>query len=159
MLIKPLYFEAVRHFYRFVTNPEYRKWCFLDAKLRNKKRIFFRVLKIVVVVCFGAFLVYYLLKQINIDDIRQALLGMYKPTLIGALVVMLISNFFRAYRKKILVGSDRIGMGDMFLVAMIRNAFNMVLPARTGELSYIYVLTRRFMFPLEIGVSTLMVVL
>ena len=38
MLIKPLYFEAVRHFYRFVTNPEYRKWCFLDAKLRNKKR-------------------------------------------------------------------------------------------------------------------------
>ena len=50
-------------------------------------------------------------------------------------------------------------MGDMFLVAMIRNAFNMVLPARTGELSYIYVLTRRFRFPLEIGVSTLMVVM
>ena len=84
---------------------------------------------------------------------------MYKPTLIAALVIMLFSNFFRAYRKKILVGSDRIGMGDMFLVAMIRNAFNMVLPARTGELSYVYVLTRRFMFPLEIGVSTLMVVM
>ncbi len=126
---------------------------------RNKKRIFFRVLNIVIVVCFGAFLVYYLLKQVNIDDIRQALLGMYKPTLIGALSVLLLSNLFRAYRKNILVGSDRIGMGDMFLVAMIRNAFNMVLPARTGELSYIYVLTRRFMFPLEIGVSTLMVVL
>ena len=108
---------------------------------------------------FGAFLVYYLLKQVNIDDIRQALLGMYKPTLVGALAVMLLSNLFRAYRKKILVGSDRIGMGDMFLVAMIRNAFNMVLPARTGELSYIYVLTRRFRFPLEIGVSTLMIVL
>ena len=126
---------------------------------KNKKQLFFRVLNIVIVVCFGAFLVYYLLKQVNIDDIRQALLGMYKPTLIGALAVMLLSNLFRAYRKKILVGSDRIGMGDMFLVAMIRNAFNMVLPARTGELSYIYVLTRRFMFPLEIGVSTLMIVL
>jgi uncharacterized membrane protein YbhN (UPF0104 family) len=126
---------------------------------RNKRQIFFRVLNIVIVVGFGAFLVYYLLKQVNIDDIRQALLGMYKPTLIGALAVLLLSNLFRAYRKNILVGSDRIGMGDMFLVAMIRNAFNMVLPARTGELSYIYVLTRRFMFPLEIGVSTLMVVL
>jgi uncharacterized protein (TIRG00374 family) len=84
---------------------------------------------------------------------------MYKPTLIAALAIMMLSNLFRAYRKKILVGSDRIGMGDMFLVAMIRNAFNMVLPARTGELSYIYVLTRRFRFPLEIGVSTLMVVM
>jgi len=128
-------------------------------KKRNKRQIFFRVLNIVIVVCFGAFLVYYLLKQVNIDDIRQALLGMYKPTLIGALAVLLLSNLFRAYRKNILVGSDRIGMGDMFLVAMIRNAFNMVLPARTGELSYVYVLTRRFMFPLEISVSTLMVVL
>jgi len=126
---------------------------------RHKRQIFFRVLNIVVVVCFGAFLVYYLLKQVNIADIRQAFLGMYKPTLIGALAIMFLSNLFRAYRKKILVGSDRIGMGDMFLVAMIRNAFNMVLPARTGELSYIYVLTKRFMFPLEIGVSTLMVVL
>ncbi|MEE8324391.1 MAG: lysylphosphatidylglycerol synthase transmembrane domain-containing protein [Candidatus Humimicrobiaceae bacterium] len=126
---------------------------------RKKRQIFFRVLNIVIVTGFGAFLVYYLLKQVNIDDIRQALLGMYKPTLVGALAVMLLSNLFRAYRKKILVGSDRIGMGDMFLVAMIRNAFNMVLPARTGELSYIYVLTRRFRFPLEIGVSTLMIVL
>ncbi|MCJ7471487.1 MAG: flippase-like domain-containing protein, partial [Actinobacteria bacterium] len=126
---------------------------------RNKRQIFFRTINIVIVVCFGAFLVYYLLKQVNIADIRQAFLGMYKPTLIAALAIMLLSNLFRAYRKKILVGSDRIGMGDMFLVAMIRNAFNMVLPARTGELSYVYVLTRRFMFPLEIGVSTLMVVL
>ena len=126
---------------------------------RKKRQIFFRVLNIVIVVCFGLFLVYYLLNQVNIADIRQAFLGIYKPTLIGALAIMLLSNLFRAYRKKILVGSDRIGMGDMFLVAMIRNAFNMVLPARTGELSYVYVLTRRFMFPLEIGVSTLMVVL
>ncbi len=130
-----------------------------EKKRIGKKQILFRVLNIVIVVAFGVFLVYYLLNQVNISDIKQAFLGMYRPTLIGALAIMLLSNFFRAYRKNILVGSDRIGMGDMFLVAMIRNAFNMVLPARTGELSYIYVLTRRFRFPLEIGVSTLMVVL
>ncbi len=126
---------------------------------KNTKKIIFRILNIVLVVCLGVFLVYYLLSRVNISDIRQAFLGMYKPTLIVALAVMLLSNLFRAYRKNILVDSDRIGMGDMFLVAMIRNAFNMVLPARTGELSYIYVLTKRFMFPLEIGISTLMVVM
>lgn len=48
---------------------------------------------------------------------------------------------------------------DMFFVALVRNDFNMVLPARTGELSYVYVLKRKFKFPIEIGVSTLMVVL
>lgn len=131
----------------------------LSKKSISKKQILFRALNIIIVVAFGIFLVYYLLNQVNISDIKQAFMGMYTPTLIGALAIMLLSNFFRAYRKNILVGSDRIGMGDMFLVAMIRNAFNMVLPARTGELSYIYVLTRRFRFPLEIGVSTLMVVL
>lgn len=125
----------------------------------GKKAILLRALNVIIVIAFGAFLVYYLLNQIDISDIKQAFTGMYRPTLIGALAVMLISNFFRAYRKDILVGSDRIGMGDMFLVSMIRNAFNMVLPARTGELSYIYVLTRRFKFPLEVGVSTLMVAL
>jgi len=131
----------------------------LRKKRIGKKAILFRVLNIIIVIAFGVFLVYYLLKQVDISDVKQAFTGMYRPTLIGAFVIMLISNFFRAYRKNILVGSDRIGMGDMFLVSMIRNAFNMVLPARTGELSYIYVLTRRFKFPLEVGVSTLMVAL
>jgi hypothetical protein len=50
-------------------------------------------------------------------------------------------------------------MGDLFLVTLVRNAFNMVLPARTGELSYVYVLNRKFKFPVEIGVSTLVLVL
>ncbi len=126
---------------------------------KSKKQLVFRIVNIVIVVGFGAFLVYYLLNQVDIADIKSAFLGMYRPTLIAALAIMLLSNLFRAYRKNILVGSDRISMGDMFLVTMIRNAFNMVLPARTGELSYIYVLTSRFHFPLEIGVSTLMVVL
>jgi uncharacterized protein (TIRG00374 family) len=112
-----------------------------------------------VVLGFGVFLVYYLLSKVNITDIKDAFININKPALIAGLLVMLSSNFFRAYRKNILVDSDRIGMGDMFLVAMIRNAFNMVLPARTGEISYIYILTSKFGLPLEIGVSTLMVVL
>jgi len=114
-----------------------------------------------VVVGLGIYLIYYLyfLNPVDIEDIKNAFIKIDKTFLIIGLVVMLSSNYFRAYRKNTLVGSDRVGMGDMFLVAMIRNAFNMVLPARTGELSYVYILTRRFGFPLEIGVSTLMVAL
>jgi uncharacterized protein (TIRG00374 family) len=66
-------------------------------------------------------------------------------------------DFFKAYRQIMLVGSKGLRFADMFLVSLIRNAFNMVLPARTGELSYIYVLKRKFKIPVEIGTSTLMI--
>jgi len=128
-------------------------------KKSNKKRFIFRIINIVVVVGFGAFLVYYLLGKISIGQIKDAIVGVYKPALMVALAVMFVSIFLRAYRKKILVGSERISMTDMFLVVLVRNAFNMVLPARTGELSYVYVLQRKFKFPLEVGISTLAIVL
>ncbi len=128
-------------------------------KPKSKKRLVIRIINIVVVVGFGLFLVYFLLGRINISDIRDAIVGSHKPTLIFALVIAFLSSILRGYRKKILIGSDRIGMGDMLLVALTRNAFNMVLPARTGELSYVYVLQRKFKLPIEIGVSTLLVVL
>ena len=107
----------------------------------------------------GIFLLYYLLNQVSFADVIKAFLGIYKPSLIIGLILMFSIDYFKAYRSKILVGSDRIGIGDMFVVSLIRNAFNMVLPARTGELSYVYVLKRKFKFPVEIGVSTLMVAL
>jgi len=130
-----------------------------DKKGLSKKGLIFRIMNIVVVVGFGAFLVYYLLGKISIGQIRDAIAGMNKPFLVLGLAVMLVSIFLRAYRKKILVGSERINMTDMFLVVLVRNAFNMVLPARTGELSYVYVLERKFKFPIEVGISTLAIVL
>ncbi len=130
-----------------------------NKKGQSRKGLVIRIINIIVVVGFGIFLVYYLLGRISISDIRDAIVGSYKPALVAALVIAFFSSLLRGYRKKILIGSDRIGLGDMFLVALIRNAFNMVLPARTGELSYIYVLKRKFRLPLEIGVSTLVIVL
>ena len=130
-----------------------------SKKKSNIKSIVFRVLNIVIVSGLGIFLLYYLLNQVSLADIIKAFLGIYKPSLIIGLILMFSIDYFKAYRSKILIGSDRIGIGDMFVVSLIRNAFNMVLPARTGELSYIYVLKRKFRFPVEIGVSTLMVAL
>ncbi|TET13860.1 MAG: flippase-like domain-containing protein [Actinobacteria bacterium] len=127
---------------------------------KSKKRwLILRIINIVVVVGLGVFLVYYLLNQIDIEDIKSAFINIYTPSLIIGLILIFSIDFFRAYRAKILIGSGRIRMVDMFLVSLIRNGFNMVLPARTGELSYIYVLKRKFKFPVEIGISTLMIAL
>lgn len=72
---------------------------------------------------------------------------------------MFIQNIFRAYQKKILIGNANVNMGDLFMVTLIRNGLNMVLPARTGEISYVYVLKKKFKLPVEIGVSTLVLIL
>ena len=127
---------------------------------KSKKRwLILRIINIVVVVGLGVFLVYYLLNQIDIEDIKSAFINIYTPSLIIGLILIFSIDFFRAYRAKILIGPGKIRMVDMFLVSLIRNGFNMVLPARTGELSYIYVLKRKFKFPVEIGISTLMIAL
>jgi uncharacterized membrane protein YbhN (UPF0104 family) len=129
-----------------------------DSKARVR-RIVLRTVNIVIVVGLGIFLVYYLLNQVNFSDVKNAFLNMYIPYLVIGLVIMFIGNIARAYQKKILIGSPRISMVDLFLVTLVRNAFNMVLPARTGELSYVYVLNRKFKFPVEIGFSTLILIL
>ncbi|MDD3777643.1 MAG: lysylphosphatidylglycerol synthase transmembrane domain-containing protein [Actinomycetota bacterium] len=125
----------------------------------NKIKTILKIINVVVVVGFGLFLIWYLLSKIEIASIGQAFLNSYKPTMILGLTMMFFDGFLRGYRTKILLGSERIRMLDLFFVSHIRNAFNMVLPARTGELSYVYVLKRKFKYPVEVGVSTLAVAL
>ena len=124
------------------------------ARIRS---LVFRIINIIIVVGLGIFLVYYLLSQINFTDLKSAFLGVYVPSLSIGLILMFCVDFFKAYRQKMLIGTEDVRFVDMFLVSLIRNAFNMVLPARTGELSYVYVLKRKFKIPVEIGVSTLVV--
>ena len=54
---------------------------------KRKIQFYLRIINIVIVVGFGAFLVYYLLNQVEISDIKDAFLGMYRPTLIAALAI------------------------------------------------------------------------
>lgn len=123
----------------------------------NIKSIVFRTINIVIVVGLGAYLVYFLLGRISFSDLKKSFFEAYVPSLVIGLTLMFSMDFFKAYRQKILIGTEDIRYIDMFLISLIRNAFNMVLPARTGELSYIYTLKRKFKIPVEIGVSTLMV--
>ena len=127
------------------------------AEKTRIRSIIIRTINVVIVVGLGIWLVYYLLSQINLADLKSAFLGVYIPALVIGLVIMFCVDFFKAYRQQILVASKDVRFVDMFLVSLIRNAFVMVLPARTGELSYVYVLRRKFKIPIGIGVSTLMV--
>ncbi len=125
------------------------------VKKRKLRNLILRILNIVIVVGFGIYLVSVLLRQVSFEEIKNAIINIYKPSIIAALSIIFISDLFRAYRMQLLVGIGEIRFIDMFLTALIRNAFVMVLPARTGELSYVYVLTKKFKFPVEVGISTM----
>jgi len=130
-----------------------------DLKKPNKRKIIWQAINVVIVVGIGIFLVYFLLSRVNFNDVKTAFFNMDITFLVIGLVIMFIQNIFRAYQKKILINNAKINMGDLFMVTLIRNGFNMVLPARTGEISYVYVLKRKFKLPVEIGVSTLVLIL
>ena len=126
-----------------------------QSSAKKNLKIILRAINVIVVVGFGIFLVWYLLGQVEVSSIIEAFLNIYRPTMILGLSMMFFDGFLRGYRSKILIGSERIRLIDLFFVSHIRNAFNMVLPARTGELSYVYVLQKKFKFPVGIGASTL----
>ncbi len=130
-----------------------------DLKKTNKRKIMWQAINVAIVVGIGIFLVYFLLSRVSFNDLKTAFFNMDITFLVIGLVIMFIQNIFRAYQKKILIGNANINMGDLFMVTLIRNGFNMVLPARTGEISYVYVLKRKFKLPVEIGVSTLVLIL
>jgi glycosyltransferase 2 family protein len=128
-------------------------------KTSNKRKKIWQAINVAIVVGIGIFLVYFLLRQVNFNDLKTAFLNMDIAFLVIGLVIMFIQNIFRAYQKKILIGNKNVNMGDLFMVTLIRNGLNMVLPARTGEISYVYVLKKKFNLPVEIGVSTLVLIL
>lgn len=127
------------------------------SKNSRIRSLIFRIINIIIVAGLGAYLVYFLLGRISFSDLKKSFLEAYMPSLVIGLALMFSMDFFKAYRQKILIGTGDIRYVDMFLISLIRNAFNMVLPARTGELSYVYTLKRKFKIPVEIGVSTLMI--
>lgn len=129
----------------------------MDMKKKKlpARSIIFRTINIILVTGLGIYLVYYMLSRINLSDFKSAILGIYIPTLIIGLVLEFSIDIFRTIRQNLLLGEDRVRFGDMYLISLIRNAFNMTLPARTGEFSYIYFLKRKFKVPVDKGVSTL----
>lgn len=82
-------------------------------------------------------LVAILLSQIQIADIIATLAGIDPLYLIAGFVLYVCSYFFIALRFHILLDGE-VGLRDLFNIVCVHNMMNNILPARTGELSYIY---------------------
>lgn len=101
-------------------------------------------------------LVALLLTQINQGDVIKTLKNINSIYLIAGFILYTCSNFFRAWRFYILLNAE-VQLHDLFNIECLHNAINNILPARTGELSYIYLLKKINNKTIGDGVATLVV--
>ena len=101
-------------------------------------------------------LLYILLSQIDFDDVTTTVVHMDLRYIAIGFVLYICSYFLRAFRFYILLGRD-ININSLFNIVCIHNFLNSLLPARTGELSYIYMLKKLHNKDIAVGASTLVI--
>lgn len=114
----------------------------------NKKRALYSI--VVTIVLVGI-----LLTQTDFRSILKVLSSVNLYWVILGLVLYVFSYLFRALRFKIIL-SGKISISDLFPIVCVHGMMNNVLPLRTGELSYIYLIKRKN-FSMGEGIATLMV--
>lgn len=98
-----------------------------------------RNLKILIGIILSIVLIVILISQISINDIINTLRKISPLYFIIGFILYTISYFFRTIRLKLLIKTN-IKFKDMLSIVAIHNMANNILPARTGEFSFIYLL-------------------
>lgn len=96
----------------------------------------------------------FLFRQVSINDVMIALFGIKQEYLILGFLIYALSYVFRAVRFHFLLNRN-ICVRDLFCITCIHNLTNSILPARAGELSYIYLLKKNHDRSVEEGAVTL----
>jgi len=117
-----------------------------------KKQLFAKISAVVIAVV----LVVILLFQISIGDIARTLASIEPSYLTIGFVLYIFSYFFRTLRFHILL-NKKLSIIDLFSIVCVHNMANNILPARTGEVSYVYLSKKLHNISVGEGVASLMV--
>jgi uncharacterized protein (TIRG00374 family) len=118
--------------------------------MRKLFNIFFSYIVPVLVVA-------YILVKVTPQKIVLTLGTVMPLWLVIGFSLYVVNYLFRSLRFQTLIHSKRISLKDIFQVSCFHSLYNYVLPARTGEFSYIYYLKRITATPATEGLSTLLV--
>ena len=113
-----------------------------------KKRI------IQVIITIG--LVAFLLSYIEVEKIAETISAIPPVLFLLCFILYIFSYFLRTFRFRILL-NENIGFKDLFSIVSVHNMLNNILPARTGELSYIYLVKKTNDISIDRGIATLMI--
>lgn len=107
-------------------------------------------------VIISVVLVALLLSQISIGGIAQTLVSVGLIYLAISFVLYAFIYLFRALRFRILLG-NKVSLRELFPIVCVHNMVNSILPARTGEVSYVYLTRKLHNVSVGEGIASLMV--
>ncbi len=111
--------------------------------------------RIVIAVVLSVTLVAFLLTQISLGDISETFKRIDPFYILAGFALYATSYVFRALRFRLLL-NQKGDFKDTYSIVCVHNMANSVLPARTGELSYIYLANRVNAIELGEAVATLL---
>ena len=114
----------------------------------NQERANYRgkVRSAVISIVVGGVIVWLLLRKIDLRDIPNAIGNIPLWSLAIAFLLHVIATFFKAFRFKVILKSG-IRLKHLFPIVSLYMFFANVLPIRTGELSYVYLLKKHDQTP------------
>ncbi|HOT45977.1 MAG TPA: lysylphosphatidylglycerol synthase transmembrane domain-containing protein [Spirochaetota bacterium] len=120
----------------------------------RKRRIFSA--KTLVFFLLSLFLLWFLLRKIDYRRTLETFLLARLDMLIYSCIAYTAANIFKTLRYSLLLKSLNLGFFDHFTVSSYQNFFNQILPARTGELTFVYYLKKFSNAPLSTGLHILL---
>jgi uncharacterized protein (TIRG00374 family) len=124
--------------------------------LERKKRIL--SLKTAAFLLLSVFLVYFLLRKLDIAETAAMIKNADIALIIASCFTYFLSNFFKSLRIRVILRDDRIPLFDIYTITSYHNFFNQVLPARTGELTFVYYLKKISAVDISKGLHILVVI-
>jgi uncharacterized protein (TIRG00374 family) len=116
-----------------------------------KKQLFLKLIAVIITITLVALL----LSQINARDVMDMLVKIKPAYLVIGFVLYAMSYIFRALRFHILLNKE-VGIKELFSIVSVHNMALNIFPARSGELSYIYLLKKRHNKNVGEGAATLL---
>jgi len=118
-----------------------------------KKQISFKIIAVILTIALLAIL----LSQINVSDVINMLKKIKLIYIVAGFIFSVASYLFRALRLHILLNRE-IGVKELFSIVSIHTVVLNILPARSGELSFIYLLNKRHNRTAGEGAASLIII-
>jgi glycosyltransferase 2 family protein len=102
-------------------------------------------------------LVVFLLRRLDLAETIETLRRADPVFITLACLVYFAANYFKTIRYHFLLRDLGVGIGPMYAISAYQNFFNQIMPARTGELTFVYYLKKIGRGDLSRGLHSLLV--
>jgi glycosyltransferase 2 family protein len=127
-----------------------------DTILQERKKRIFSI-KTVVFLLLSLFIAFFLLRKLDIAETVNIIKNANIALIIASCFTYFLSNYFKMLRFRVMLGDYRIPLLDLYTITSYHNFFNQIMPARTGELTFVYYLKKIGTIDISKGLHILVV--